>query len=40
MPKEAWGVSNNVRPRLRAPRFDVAVLEVGTGETLVEIQVD
>ena len=40
MPKEAWGVSNNVRPRLRAPRLDEAMLDVGTGETLVEIRVD
>ena len=39
MPKEDWGVSNNVRPRLRAPRFNEAMLDVGTGETLVEIRV-
>ena len=39
MPKEAWGVSNNVRPRLRAPRFNEAMLDVSTGETLVEIRV-
>ena len=40
MPREAWGVSNNVRPRLRAPRFDEAMLDVGAGEALVEIRVD
>ena len=40
MPKEDWGVSNNVRPRLRAPRFNEAMMTVGTGETLVEIRVD
>ena len=41
MPREAWGVSNNVRPRLRAPRFDEALLEltVGAAETRVEIRV-
>ena len=40
MPREAWGVSNNVRPRLRAPRFDEARLELGPGEAIVEIEVD
>ncbi len=39
MPKEAWGVSNNVRPRLRAPRFAEAMLDVEAGEQLVEIRV-
>lgn len=32
MPKEDWGVSNNVRPRLRAPRFEEARFEVKDGE--------
>jgi|TARA_B100000315_G_scaffold128754_1_gene118433 uncharacterized protein (DUF2141 family) len=40
MPKEAWGVSNNVRPRLRGPRFDEAVFEVGAGEHVIEIRID
>lgn len=40
MPKEDWGVSNNVRPRLRAPRFAEAVRDLGPGEQLVEIRVD
>ena len=40
IPKEAWGVSNNVRPRLRAPRFDEAMLDVGAGEKLVELRVE
>ncbi len=31
MPKEDWGVSNNVRPRLRAPRFDEARFELKDG---------
>ena len=39
-PKEDWGVSNNVRPRLRAPRFTEAVRDLGVGEQLVEIRVD
>jgi uncharacterized protein (DUF2141 family) len=40
MPTEAWGVSNNARPRLRAPRFDEAVLRLETGEHVVRISVD
>ena len=28
IPTEAWGVSRNVRPTLRAPRWDEAVFEV------------
>jgi len=39
MPREAWGVSNNVRPRLRAPRFDEASLEFQAGERDVTIHV-
>ncbi len=31
MPQEAWGVSNNVRPTLRAPRFEEAVFQVREG---------
>ena len=33
MPTEAWGVSNNARPRFRAPRFDEARFEIKDGET-------
>ena len=40
MPTEAWGVSNDVRPRLRAPRFDEARLELEAGEQVVSIGVD
>ena len=40
LPKEAWGGSNDVRPRLRAPRFTEAVRDLGVGEQLVEIRVD
>ena len=28
LPTEAWGVSNNARPALRAPRFDEAAFKV------------
>jgi uncharacterized protein (DUF2141 family) len=40
MPREAWGVSNHVRPRLRAPRFDEAQFEVAAGPHAVEIQIE
>ena len=39
IPKEDWGVSNNVRPKLRAPRFEEAAFEVQAGETRIEIGV-
>ncbi len=40
IPREAWGVSNDVRPTLRPPRFEEAAFELGDGEILtVEIQV-
>lgn len=39
MPKEDWGVSNNVRPNLRAPTFDEARFEVAAiGVTTLEIK--
>ena len=31
IPKEPWGVSNNVRPGLRAPRFEEAAFTVSSG---------
>lgn len=34
IPKEAWGVSNNARPRMRAPRFEEAQATLAAGETL------
>lgn len=38
MPTEDWGVSNNVRPKLRAPRFDEAMFVVKEGlPTRIEI---
>lgn len=39
IPRETWGVSNNVRPRLRAPTFDEASVTLEPGDTLVEIHV-
>lgn len=30
-PKQPWGVSNNVRPAMRAPRFQEAAFQVSTG---------
>ncbi len=40
MPKEAWGVSGGVRPRLRAPRFDEARIETpSSGELRLEVRV-
>jgi uncharacterized protein (DUF2141 family) len=41
LPREAWGVSNNIRPRLRAPRFEEAAFAVRPGQTLtLSIEVD
>jgi len=39
LPKEAWGVSNNARPHLRAPRFDEASFQVSGAEQTIEIRV-
>ena len=35
LPTEDWGVSNNVRPALRAPRFEEAAVEVKDGPAVV-----
>ena len=41
IPKEAWGVSNNVRPLMRAPTFDEAVFSLQEGEALnIDIALD
>ena len=39
-PNEPWGVSNNVRPTLRAPRFEEALFKVpeGSADVIVEIK--
>lgn len=39
IPTEPWGVSNNVRPTLRAPRFEEAAVPVQPG-TAVSITVE
>jgi len=41
LPTEQWGVSNNARPMLRAPRFDEAVFKVAAGnkEVVIDIKV-
>jgi uncharacterized protein (DUF2141 family) len=41
MPTEPWGVSNNARPKLRAPRFEEAAFSVNPGPepTRITIQV-
>jgi uncharacterized protein (DUF2141 family) len=41
LPTEQWGVSNNARPRLRAPSFDEAVFKVAgdSKEVAIEIKV-
>lgn len=39
IPTEAWGVSNNVRPSLRAPRFDEAAFKVGAAAVELAIKV-
>lgn len=40
MPKEAWGVSRNARPSLRAPRFDEASVAVpAEGQVVIIVEV-
>ena len=41
LPTEQWGVSNNARPNLRAPRFDEAMFKVAADakEVIIEIKV-
>lgn len=34
IPTEAWGVSNNARPTMRAPRFDEAAFKVAGGQSV------
>jgi uncharacterized protein (DUF2141 family) len=39
IPQEAWAVSNNVRPTLRAPRFDEAAVQIeGDTELVLRLQ--
>jgi uncharacterized protein (DUF2141 family) len=41
LPTEQWGVSGNVRPRLRAPRYDEAAFKVAAEarEVVIDIKV-
>ncbi len=41
LPTEQWGVSNNVRPNLRAPRFDEASFKVAADakDVVIDIKV-
>ncbi len=41
LPTEQWGVSNNARPNLRAPRFDEAMFKVAADakEVVIDIKV-
>lgn len=39
MPTEDWGVSHNVRPSMRAPRFKEAAFQVGEGTTRIAVGV-
>lgn len=39
IPTEPWGVSNNVRPSLRPPRFDEASGTMPEGDLRIEVKV-
>lgn len=39
MPTEQWGVSNNVRPTLRAPRFEEAAFKVAADATEIVLDI-
>ncbi len=41
LPTEPWGVSNNVRPSFRAPRFDEAAFRVAPGgqDMVIDVKV-
>lgn len=40
IPKEEWGVSQNARPTLRAPRFDEAMFVVTESDDLIELNIE
>jgi uncharacterized protein (DUF2141 family) len=40
LPIEQWGVSNNARPTLRAPRFDEAAFKIGPDAREVVIGIE
>ena len=39
MPLEPWGVSNGIRPRLRAPTFSEALIEISAGTEAVPAKI-
>jgi uncharacterized protein (DUF2141 family) len=39
VPTEDWGVSNNVRPSMRAPRFNEAAFDITEGTTRIAVTV-
>jgi uncharacterized protein (DUF2141 family) len=39
MPKEPWGVSNDARPKFRAPRFEEARFTVKPGDSTPRVEV-
>jgi uncharacterized protein (DUF2141 family) len=39
IPKEGYGVSNGARHKLRAPRFEEALVKCDTNGTLVKVQI-
>jgi uncharacterized protein (DUF2141 family) len=41
LPSEQWGVSRNIRPTLRAPRFEGAVFKIANdaGDVMIDIRV-
>jgi uncharacterized protein (DUF2141 family) len=40
IPTEPWGVSNNARPKMRAPKFEEAAFAVKDGETRIEVRLN
>lgn len=41
LPTEPWGVSNNVRPRVRAPKFEEARFTMGSAtDTSIDVRVE
>jgi len=39
IPIEQWGVSNNIRPKLRAPRFDEAAFQVSVDSNEIALDI-
>ncbi len=39
MPKEGFGFSNNIKPRFKSPPYEKCTIQVGEGETHLEIEI-